>query len=187
MKLKFLLLGILLLGLYACPGDNDETFFEISSVAVNNVKAGSGENLENNASLKWNLFAIKLSFNTKELAAVNRWCGKANMAMAAVYNRPKPSSEIINLKIEYSNNTGAINLTNLFSVYQFKEPCSETIDCLNYLASVQFDKRSIGNYHYLKFEKEPDINLPKGYFVVTMELENGTILRDSTQTITITP
>ena len=184
MKLKCILLFILSLGLCGCPG-NDQVFFEIQSINVNNVIAETGEKLADSSSIEWNLFAINLTFNSSELIVMNRLCNKANIAMATRYISPEASFKITNLTIEYNNNSNTIDLTNIFSTYEYKVPCPNTIACLNDFASEQFDG-SAGK-DYLKFENKPDYDLSDGFFTVSLELEDGTILKDSTQTITITP
>ena len=185
MKLKYILIFVLTIGLCACPSPDDTTYFEISSISVSNVIADTGEKLENNALVKWNTFALDLSFSTNELADIVNIYSQ-NTAIAAPYALPIPNTKIISLRVEYRNSTDRFNVSELLSTFQFRELCEKKIDCLNHMASIQYNSNIMAK-HYLKFNSEPEIDLSDGYFITDFELENGTILRDSTQIITIQP
>ncbi|MDM8161103.1 hypothetical protein QUH73_14860 [Labilibaculum sp. K2S] len=189
MKLKYFLLLIFTFGLVACPGESDE-FFTIDYFSVQSVIAESCEVLSEDDSIKWDEFAILLNFKTtQELELVSNYQGGGNVLFAARSRGFIANSPIISLAVKSGNAMEKDDLSNIFSTYRYKQFYSETIQCLGIMAIVNFEEQWIlkdnqVSKNYLKLNEAPSENFT-GKFYIDIGLENGQILKDSTQVITI--
>lgn len=185
MKLKHILLVILLSGLCACPCSDDDTYFSIFSFNINNVNTESGETIKDNGTISWSQFAIQINFETQEiLTQALRKIG--NSAYAKPYSFPIAKPQITEILITHSVDLNSNeDITNQILIYRYNEKCSDDkIWCLNNMAALDFENTNNSLKHYLKFNKPPSHDL-KGKFYLVLKFEDGTVLKDSTQTITI--
>ncbi|MDM8161102.1 hypothetical protein QUH73_14855 [Labilibaculum sp. K2S] len=183
MKLKYFLLLIFTFGLTACPTP-DGVSFKVNDFKVEIVEAESGTLLKEDESIKWDRFAIRLNFETEELLASN-FVHLGNAVFATHHTYPVATPQINNITIHHKNNNGVEMLTtSSFALFSYNEECSaDMIWCLNSAASSTFEQNDIRNYLKLKQNFTDDI---VGKFHIKLEFEDGSILQDSTQTVTIT-
>jgi hypothetical protein len=183
MKLKYLILLIFMFGLTACPTP-DRILFKINSFKAKIVVAENEKLLKENETIKWDDFAINLYFDTEELLASN-FVHLGNAAYATRYAYPTSKPQINSLVIYHKNNQHVkTNMTGLFTLYFNKEEFSgDTISCLNTMATESFDQNFTRNYLKLEQDIADDI---VGRFYIELGFVDGSVLQDSTQTVTIT-
>ncbi len=187
--LNYLLLFLMLFGLTACPGPGD-IFYTIDSFSAQPVESDSCKVLSKNDTIVWNEFAIWLNFKTaKDLSGLAFLKNNSNVVYAARSSGYIATSPIVGITI--MDNINQLDLQNNFITYRYKELYEETIECLNIMSLVNFEEQWITvdntiSKNYLKLKDAPSATFT-GKFYISLELEDGTILKDSTQTITILP
>jgi len=188
MKLKCILIFVFSIGLCGCPGEMNE-YFTIDSFSVQSVIAESCEVLSEVDSIKWDEFAILLNFKTSQELSASKSLVTSNMVHAA-YSGHLASSSIINITIKKGNASEKYDVSNKIHTYRYKEFYKKTIACLNIMASSNYEEQWVVkendiSKNYLKLNEPPNKDFT-GKFYVELKLEDGSILKDSTQTITIT-
>jgi hypothetical protein len=151
--------------------------------------------INNNDTIGWNTFGIELQL-TEILAQRTTDFTAHNYAQAATYvGKPVLEKKIIDVIIKsntiYNNNSGKDNLTELFDCYYNNRKSTQLsiVDAFNKeIVVVSYGGGSYCgfNSNFLALKKAPN-TIFTGKFFIELKFEDGTILQDSTQTITITP
>ncbi len=207
--LNYLLLFLMLFGLTACPEHID--YFELSKLNIKNVhltykavepNCGTGEYLaindnavNNNDTIVWNAWGIEIKFPEILLVSGLKNTSFITSAYAATYaGLPELANKIVEVEIssnsKFDTTAANENLSKYFLAYYNNEKSIQPslVEAFNKeIAPSAYNGGTICyNSNFLTLKKAPNATFT-GKFYLTLRFEDGTVLKDSTRTITIIP
>jgi hypothetical protein len=198
MKLKYLILLIFIFGLTACPTPVDTDVnvesFKINGVVITKSAPYEYSDIQLNKAIDWDKFTINFDFETKtETKSIAALLSITNKAYAT-YDGVRVSPEIENIRIWSNNDYNktyplGTELYNLFSAWNCETEVETRLEGLLNTMIYWTHQSKGGGWDLCKGHitlKESPIDDFKGKFYVELEFEDGSVLLDSTQTVTIT-
>ncbi|MDM8161104.1 hypothetical protein QUH73_14865 [Labilibaculum sp. K2S] len=191
MKMKSLFLILLMFSLVGCPIPESDRF-EINSFKAEITTINGMYELSEKKSIKWEDFAIQLSFKTKEVYALHS-VGLGKTCYAARSAEPELRNKILKATIQASSKYNDIlqrsNLDEILipKVAGLERSISLTEAC-EFMASSSYSNSNNDEFYhggYFRLTQSPNSDFT-GKFYISLEFEDGSILQDSTQTVTIT-